>query len=434
MSRRLLALGTAAALAATSLAFIAPQTADAKAVSTKYLLQGAGSGLLVLGGSLPAGSGKTAQVSSGCTDKVPTSTQNATTSTTLPGGLGSIGAMTSRTWTTQTAGATVNRYTQSKIASISVGNSVGSLHIQSLTITAHVWHNATGFHSQATATAGSVSSKLSGVPIPGGNKLPTPSTPITIPGLLTLSATGNRVTHGAHGAMAKVIGFKLTLQPTSTVLRIGAAWAQISDGVRKGFFGGFAYATRASVLGRTVISDGQPEIAMPCLGTDGKTQSRSLASAPLTNVQAPLTLSGATSSQVAKQSATWAGGHERAYISTVNLGNGALVIHALTAQANASRKGPRLSTLTTSTSGTNAGSITANGQSYTLRQLNGQSLDIPGLSGAVKVQTDVTTPVMSGGKKVGLTVVGLRLTLLDANAQTNTVIDLATARFKVTRA
>lgn len=426
---RLLAAGAAVAAAVTTFALAAPDVATAATpVSTPYLLQGSGSGLKLVGGSLPAGSGTTSQVVSGCMNKAPTSSENHLAGVTLPGGLGSIGAVTSHTWTSKLSNGTVNRYTQSKVASITIGNDLGSLNIQGLTLTARAWHDKSGFHATATTTAASVTGKIAGVALPG--KLPTPTQPIEIPGLLKLTASDKTTSRWAHGASSNLHGLMLTLDPTGTRLRIGAAWAQITDGIKNGIFGGYSAATKLSLVGSTVSSSGQPVLHMPCKGTGGKTTQASLASVPLSNAGVPLDISAANSSQVAGTTGTSsAWGHERSSLAEVNLNNGALVVKGLVAQANANRHGRNLGTVTVSKNGTKAATVTLAGQSLPLSALDGKTISVPG--GLAKIQTGVATPIKSGKLTVGIDVVGLRITLLDVNNAVKSTIDLATARFKI---
>jgi len=427
---RLLALSTAAAAVAATVA-LAPSAADASTTSTPYLLEGMGFGVRVIGGDVPIDGGNTSHVSSGCTNKAPLDSTNKLAGVNLPGGLGSIGAVTSRTWTTVGSTGTVNRYTQSKVASVTIGNDLGSLNIQGLVVTSRAYHDKKGFHSKVTTTAASVSGKALGVPIPG--KLPTPSNPIEIPGLLKLSAATIKQTHGDHYGLAYGSGLLLKLEPTDTTLRLAIARAKISDGFKTGIFGGQSNATRASVLGGTVTSSGQPSLKMKCQGTDGKVEKLSVASTPLSDVGLPLSLGAASASQMAKKGSTSATGRERAYIAKVVLGNEStgLVVNGLTAQANATRNGTNFNTVKVNKTGTQAAAITFNGQTYSLSQLNGQTLSIPGLEGVVKVQTGVTKGIKAGDKTIGLEVVGLRLTLLDVNDATKSVVDLATAKFQI---
>ncbi|MEX0428206.1 choice-of-anchor P family protein [Nocardioides sp. DS6] len=425
---RLLALGTAAAVAATGLTFAAPGSADAATVvSTPYVLRGFGYGLRVVGGSLPAASGDLGYTTSGCTNKAGVTHENHTAGVSLPGGLGSIGAVASKTWSTK-VGNTVNRYTQSKVASITIGNSLGSLNIKGLTMTTHVWHNAAGFHSKATANAGSITGKIGPLALPG--KLPTPGNPITIPGLLKLSIGAKKENVGPNWAGANIDGLRLQLLPTKTTINLAHSWAYMSKGIASGVFGGNAVATKVSALGGMVSSSGQPFRQMPCKSPQGKTLTKAIASVPLKVPGFPISVGAATSTVQGNQSKTKAWGRGISKVASISLGSGStkLVVKGLVAQANVSRTGKGLSKLTRNSNGTHVASITLGGKSYTLSQLDGKSLDIPGLDQVVKIQTNVVS-----NEWQGIQVVGLRLTLLGASDASKTVIDLARTRIKIVK-
>lgn len=423
---RLLALGTAAAVAATGLALVAPGSAHAATpVSTGYVLRGFGYGLRVTGGSLPASSGTLGSIASGCMNKAGVSRENHTAGVALPNGLGSIGAVASRTWTTK-SGATVNRYTQSKVASITIGNDAASLSIKGLTMTTHVWHDAKGFHSQATPDAASVTAKLGPLALPS-IKLPTPGgKPVTVPGLVRLSIAAKTQKVGPNWAGANLNGLKVELLPSKTTLLLAHSWAYMSKGIASGVFGGNAMAARVNALGGLVSSSGQPFQQMPCKSPQGKTLSQSLASVPLNNVGVPLAVGAATATIQGNQSPKSAWARGIAKVADINIGNGALVVKGLVAQANVSRGGKSLGTLTRNAKGTTVGSVTVNGKATTLSALDGKTLDLPGLDALVKVETDVVS-----NEWQGIQVIGLRLTLLGASDATKTVVELARTRVRI---
>lgn len=435
---RLLAIGAALAAALTTVAVTGVPAAQAatKTVHTSYLLGGSGWGLRLVGGELPLNGGDAAHVSSGCTDRAPISTENHLAAVKLPSSLGTIGAVSSRTWTKKSSTGAVNRYTQSKVSNIAIGNSTGALNLSGLVITARTWHDKGGFHSKVTSNVGTLSATSHSVPVklPPG-KLPTPSHPIKVPGLLTLSAASIKQVVKPHYALATGTGLLLSVtepgQKVPLQLRLGIVRSKISDGFTTGAFAGHASASEASLLGGTITSSGQPRQFMRCQGTGGKVQRLSAAHTPLGKVGFPLSANHASTAQMAKLTATKATGFERAYISSINLGNGALIVKGLQSQANVTRSGHNWSTIRVSKRGTEVGTITENGKTYTAKQLNGQKFSLPGVDGLVKVQTGLTQGVKGGGKLIGLKVIGLRLTLLDANGKTTSVINLAESQFQI---
>lgn len=432
---RLRALGTAAATAAAGLALVASLAPSASAATrTNYALSGQGLGLRVTGGSLPASSGDLANVSSGCTSLAGVRATNHAAAVALPGGLGTIGAMVSNTWTSTSAGGTVNRYSETEIAGITVTDPVlhaTLLKIDGLDSLAHVWHNSSGYHYATSMTATKVTSSGR------TTSLPTPGQPLTIPGVGTLAMGEKNRAKDAHHAFARITGLDLTLTPPGgqkTVLNLAAVRAEIDGGIRAGIFQGNAAATKLSVLGGTLTSSGQPEISMPCAGTGGKVQTRSLAAVPLSSKGAPINLSNATSqqrgTQYIKNGERYASGYERSFVSTINLGNGALVITGLAAQANVTRTGAGFNTVTANANGTTAAKIVANGTTVPgLSQLNGKKITVPG--GVATVQTSVLQKLRAGKKVIGERVIGLQIKLLDSSTATTTVIDIANAELRI---
>lgn len=425
---RLLVLGTAVAVAATSAALLAPGSAEAatKPVSTAFILKGDGYGARVVGGSIPAYSGDVANAPGGCVNKAPSSVQNHAAAVALPGGLGSIGAITSQTWTTK-VGNTVNRFTRSKVASIKVGNDLGSLTIEGLTMTSHVWHSGNGFHAATNATAATVTGKIGPVELPG--KLPTPSSPITIPGLLTLTMGAKSATTGANWAGANLDGLTLELTPTGTKVNLAHAWAYMERGAVSGIFGGQASGLTINALGGTVTSGGQPYLPMPCKSPMNKTLKKAVASVPLNIPGLPINVGAVTAQVQGNQRTGYAWGRVKTTVANVSLGgqNG-LVIKGLVTEANAARRGAGLNTLVRNTNGTTVGSISVAGKSYTLSQLDGRSLKIPGLDQLVSIETQVVTRPGNG-----IQVIGLRLTIGAATPQTKSVVNLGIARVTIAK-
>lgn len=426
---RLILRGASVAVAATVVAATA-SLAQAATVSTPYGSSGSGYGLHLAAGILPLASGDLAKVNSGCTNKAGISVKNSVAATSLPGGLGSIGAMSTNSWTSK-SGSTVNRYTRTNIASVTITSPVTHLSlltIKGITSLAHVWHNGSGFHYATSVSAVSVKG-------PGGlTTLPTPTKPITIPGVVTLSMNSMNRAKDAHHSFARMNGLTLQLLPGSskeTDLILAQSRAEIQNGVRTGVFQGNAYATQASVLGGTVVSNGQPEVYMPCVGTGGKVEKRSLVGAPLDQVGLPLAASAATSAQMGKQyvqnGVKVATGRERSWIADLNLGNGALDIKGLQSQANVTRRGYKV---TANANGTNTASITINGTPVSgLSALNGKTISLP--AGLATIRTGVRQKLYSGKTLVGMKVIALQISLLDSSSATKTVVNLGTAQLRI---
>lgn len=431
---RLILRGASVAVAAAVVATSAP-LAQAATVSTPYGSSGSGYGLHVAAGVLPLASGDLAKVNSGCTNKAGINVKNSVASTVLPGNLGTIGAMSTRSWTSK-SGSTVNRYTRTNIASVNItspATHLSLLKIEGITSIAHVWHNSSGFHYGTSVSAVSVKG-------PGGlTTLPTPTKPITIPGVVTLSMNSMNRAKDANHAFARMNGLTLQLLPGSakeTDLILAQSRAEIQNGVRTGVFQGNGYATQASVLGGTLTSNGQPEVYMPCIGTGGKVETRSLANAPLNNLGLPLSTSDATSAQMGaqytKNGTKVARGFERSWIADVNLANGALAIRGLQAQANVTRSGRYLNTVSANSNGTKTASITINGTPVSgLDALNGKTISLP--AGLATIRTGVRQKLYSGESLVGMKVTALQISLLDSSSSTKTVVNLGNAQLRIFR-
>src|SRR5262249_44012051 len=153
---------------------------------------------------------------------------------------------------------------------------------------------------------------------------------------------------------------------------------KLAPGIKRGLFGGKANATQVSALDQLVKSGPQPLLVLPCQGTNGATRGKAVAS-----VNIPGLLSGEAAGTRAEgqQCPGKASGFTQASIATANVANGALVLDAITAKAHVVR---RLGSVSMDDKGTQIGSVTVNGQPFSLQALNG--LEIPGV---LKVETNV---------------------------------------------
>ena len=106
-----------------------------------------------------------------------------------------------------------------------------------------------------------------------------------------------------------------------------------------------------------------------------------------------------------------------ATVGRVDLGGGTLVIDAIRSKATAVRNGKKVRR---SSDGTTVGSISFNGQSFALPDLDG--IEIPGLA---TIETDVRTRT-----PFGMRVVALRISLLEGT-EIDSVVDIGLAKVKI---
>lgn len=240
--------------------------------------------------------------------------------------------------------------------------------------------------------------------------------PITIPGLgeVALGRSYRRSKPKQGSIEQSQYALQVNLENGSKV-HIGRAWAKISTDVPSGVFHGAGYGTNITALesGDTgpVVRIGRTAAKpLPCNGTDGKIQSRSLAGLNFLG-QNEIEVDGIKSSVLGEfGKGLRARGWTQNEIAKVNLGNGALELSLLKGRANV-RRGPEGKVFANSR-GTTPGSITAGGEEYTaaelLAALENDELVIPGLLG---IRFNVTKKLRRGIK-----VVAVRITIAEETA------------------
>jgi hypothetical protein len=413
----------AAATAATVVVVSPASTASAdqsqraavkKPTATPFALRAWGYSSRVVGGDVPSGSGASAFESISCTNKAGLDRTNNIADVTLPA-LGTVSAATTRVWTTRESGV-VSSWASNTIGKVVLSDSpLGTLLLDAVSTTARAYHDGKTFRTSTHTDLAKLTFKP---PIGPAQTLPipTPDQPVTIPGFAKVTIGHSRTPKTADGARAFANGIKVSLLATHTDVRIAHAVAQIGSGVQTALFTGSSYALGGKAAGDVVHLGRNPLQKMPCAGTGGETQTRSLTGLDLGG---QIVASAAKSEQRSDQNGRKAWGFERSRVASIAVSD-QLRIEGIVGQVNVARRGERLRTLTRSTKGTTVGTIVVNGQPQEFPDTG--VLEIPGVA---KLERAVTQEL-----KNGLAVTALRITLLDG---TGAVIDLGNARFQVRR-
>ncbi|MEP9363297.1 choice-of-anchor P family protein [Nocardioides sp. CN2-186] len=402
------ALGTGQATAATTSGH---QAAKPQLTPTSFALQTSGYGTRVQGGDIPGKSGTSAYQVISCTNDAGKAKTNHQAESELPG-LGTLSAVTTKVWTTQKAGVT-SSWSRHSVGAVRLSDSpLGTLLIDAVTTTARAFHDAKGFHTETNTDIGGLTFKPAAGPaqtLP----IPAPGNPTEIPGFGTVTIGHSNVHKHRHSAGAYANGLKVELTASHSTVRIAHAFAKISDGIISGLFSGSAAGLSGKLGGETLDLGRNPLSVMPCKGTGGKVQQKTLAGA---SGQDQVTATGLHNEQRAEQTQKKAWGFERSTVASFKLGD-QLSIKAIVGQANVTRTAAGLNR---SIKGTQVGTITANGQDQTFPDTD--TITIPGVA---KIERGVVTKTPGGIK-----VVGVRITLLDGSGG---VIDLATAKLRIAK-
>lgn len=401
--------------AVTSADAAAPSTRQARsATPTKFAFHGWAYGTSARGGSVPAGSGGTAYEVIGCTNLAGAVRTNRVADATIPS-LGSASGVDTRVWTTQASGTTTT-WARNSISQVTLSDSsLGSLVLSAVSTTARAYHDRQGYHATANTDVARVQFKPAAGPAQDF-AVPSPGHPVTIPGFAKIIVAGKYTPTTAGGAKAFANGVKVEMTASGSTVRIARAVAQITGGVVSGLFSGQSYGIDGKAGGDVVRLGKNPLMKMGCVGTHGKTRTRSLASLDLGG---GVVAQGMRDSEAADQTRDRAWGWERNEVASLSLGGGQLVVRNVVARARAVRKGPGLATLKRSAR-SRIGALVVNG---TAQEPPTQEMTIPGVA---KLEPRVVTRLRNGVK-----VIGLRITLLDGSGA---VINLGNAQVQVRRA
>lgn len=387
-----------------------PTTERAGKAPTEFSFRANGYATRVTGSQVPADSGPVAFQVLPCTNQLGAHRTNDLTDVALPG-LGTVSGARTRVWTTK-KGDTVSAWSRHKVSSVVLSDSpLGTLSITAIKTTARAFHDAKGFHTETGTDVG----KLQFAPAVGPTQtlpLPLPNQPVEIPGFGVVTLAHSKTRSNATGAVAYANGLRVELLATGSVVRIAHGHAEIGGGVRSGIFHGHAAGVSGKLATDAVSLGKNPHSIMPCSGTDGEVRTKELTGLDLGG---QVTVGAVSNKQMAKQTGARATGYEQSSVASISLGGGALVIDGIVAKARATRTGSKV---TTSSKGTRLGSITVNGEQQSMPDTG--VLEVPGVA---RLEPGLVTTT-----RTGITVVGLRITLLDGSGG---VLDLATAKMRI---
>jgi hypothetical protein len=445
--RRAAATVTAAAVALAGAAVLTatPAQAALKKIETPFAYQGSAYGTRVTLGDPSAGglsSGRTAWSVLGCTKLAPIRNANGSHVAKLnANSMIEVGAVTSVTSTYRKPKQKIfGSRSVNKVASLTLGPEDGpQLKFGALTTRAHAFNDKGRFRAAADIDLADIS--YTNI-VPDENDSASPlkelldaidgadnqlverliessgSQGITIPGLGTIYPAGKHTTRTRkNAANASAFGIRVELENGSTA-NIGRAWSRIQKAHPAGVFGGHAYALQATVAEGTLGIGRTPYRNLPCPGTDGKWLSNSLAEGPK---HGQLNARGLVAETFGKPHRDGrAVARARSSVSHLSLGDGALVVRAVTGQVNVfQNKNGRV--VRRNLNGTSFGKITVNGETHELTA-PGESLEIEGVA-------FIKAGVRKNLGKRGLRVHALQIRLLD----TGVVVNVGTAKARIMR-
>lgn len=364
------------------------------------MLSATGWGSQVIGGDLPANSGKTAFSIIGCNNRAGVDRMNTKADVNPADGI-QLSNVRTRTWTAKN-GRTVSSYSRQHIEKVTLADTpLGSLYLSAVVSTTRAWHGPTGFHSSSRGDLADIVFE----PVIGDPQrfpVPLPGQSVTIPGLAKLSLGVGTETANGRGARAAIDAVKLHVIPTDTTVYLAHSAAAIKSGTPKALYRGSAFGLNADVADGLVTSQRTPNIPTPCLGSGGKTLTRSIAAVdPMTDVHASaLRATTKSGKDVRKRDFVT----NTAKVARISLGNG-LKVNAIEARAHVHKAGNRF---VKNSNGTTLGAITLNGEKLTMPRTG--VLEIPGVA---RLETNIVSTT-----RTGITVTALRVTLLDGRLGT----------------
>lgn len=383
-------------------------------VATKFAMKTMGFGTRVTGGQVPAQSDTTAFQIIGCTNRAGLDRINHEAAVELPGA-GVVEGVKTRVWTSSGTASEAGAHSVHNVARVSLGDpSMGNLELTAVNSHSDAFHDATGFHAEASTSIGAITFAAPGQD-PQSFEIPTPDQPLVIPGVASISI-GSKITRsGAGGAFAAANAVDIKLLVSGTRVRIAHSIARINPGVTRGLFRGHSNATSAHGLDENVHSGPTPLKYIPCQGTRGKVRERHIA---YVNLGDNIVVGAVSAFAMGKQNTSEATGFMQGRVASIDLGDGQLVVTAIQGRVNVTLDDTH--GLVTDIKGTQIGSITANGSPQEFPDTG--VLEIPGVA---RLERSIIEKLPHG-----LSVTALRITLLDGSGA---VINLGEATLKIRR-
>ena len=423
MRKRPTLLARAAALVTTvgvalagALVFTAAP-AQAKLTQTNFGFQATAYGTRVVGGDLPATSGRTAFSFISCTRLAGRHASNNIAEADL-GGAVHVGAVTSSNHTWRGRLGSVHVRSTNAIASVTLKQPDGpGVKIKSLKTYAHSWHGRTGYHT-STRTSGVIvlplpSGDVQEVPLPGEGET------LKIPGLATITGGWKHERTGKHYAHSSVNALRIRLVASNSLVIVGRAWARVNGGLPAGVMDGEAYGSKLTLLGGVVTSGKTAVKPLPCRGTRGVWRHTSTIDVKIPPVSPQIQVTATRSSVYGIQYANGAAkARVRTDIAKVSLGGGQVVIKGIHAQARVNKY--RGGSYTKDARGTTPSSITFNGETHSLPSKGSYDLGALGR---------IETGKRSKGR-YGIRVTAVKITLFNGT-QADTVLYLGNARARI---
>ncbi|MET0524385.1 MAG: hypothetical protein ABWZ91_06270 [Nocardioides sp.] len=391
----------------------APAAAGKKA--TSFAFAGSGFGTRVTGGQVPAGSGTSAFQALGCTNVAGKAKKNFVAEEDLGG--------TARAENVRTTIATVQRgnetasISRSHVARVVLAESgLGRLQITAIDAVSKAFHDGS-FDTLTQTSIGGITFKPTGEAAQDV-RIPTPGQPVSIPGLAKIAIGDSRERHNATQAVAGSNGIIIDVIPSGSQIRIAHTQARLERGVKTGLMRGQSMATRSTLAGGAVQVGKTPLSLMPCAGTAGKEQVKSIAHAPLAE---GVELRGLTSRQFGVQTANKARGYELGRVNVAEFSQADLLVRNVIGRVNVVRTD---SDLNRNIKGTDVGEIEFQGQEQEFDP-GEKTIEIPGV--AIITKNIVTRT------QHGINVIALQVKLLDGT-DVESIINLGEARMAIREA
>ena len=394
--------------AAPSAAQAPAERSAARTSPTAFALTARGFGTRVSGGEVPVESDTTAFQRIGCTNRAGLTQQISEAAVEVPG-LGLAEGVVTTLRTTNRKGTVASTAVQ-RVAKVTLAdNPLGTVTLEGLRSKARAFHDADGYHATARTEVGRI------VLTPTGGEpeelaLPSADQPLEIPGVATIKVGPRHTAEAAGRSAAQATTLIVESELSGTRALIGLARAKMNTGVQQLLFRGSSAGIRAQGVEGLLTKKRTPLTLMPCQGTRGELQTKSIAAVDLTDA---IVLGALNSAQRTTQTPKRARAFERGSVGSFDLGGGALVVDGVVARANMIKTTGRK--VRFNARGTTVGTITADGVPQTFPDTG--VLEIDGVARLEAKVTDRTKQTFS--------VVGVRITLLDGSGA---VIDLGTAK------